>query len=109
MQPVRLFGLATALVCALGSAVQAGTLDAIYDEHELAELQPKYERGWRNNYDNVLTPIFTDEERARFASVRFRMERRVPDHEPFGFLAGGDQVIASVASLRFLEPTRGWI
>jgi len=103
MRSVRLFGLATALACALGGAAQAGKLDAIYDEHELAELQPLYERGWRNNYDNVLKPVFTEEERARFASVRFRLERRVPDHEPFGFLAGGDQVIASVASLKFLE------
>jgi hypothetical protein len=99
----RLFHLVVVIVCAMGDVAQGGALDEIYDEGELAALPPRYERGWRDNYDNALSPVFTDAERSRFANVRFRLERRVPDSEPFGFMAGGDQVIASVASLKFLE------
>ena len=103
MRAFRLLRLIVVIVCAMGGVAQGGTLDEIYDEGELAALQPRYERGWRDNYDNVLSPVFTDAERSRFANVRFHFERRVPDREPFGFVAGGDQVFASVASLKFLE------
>ena len=103
MGTFRLLHLVVAIVCAMGGVAPGGALDEIYDEGELAALQPRYERGWRDNYDNALSPVFTDAERSRFANVRFRLERRVPDSEPFGFMAGGDQVIASVASLKFLE------
>jgi len=99
----RLLHLVVVIVCAMGGVAQGGALDEICDDGELATLQPRYERGWRDNYDNALSLVFTDTERSRFANVRFRLERRVPDSEPFGFMAGGDQVIASVASLKFLE------
>ena len=99
---IRSLRLAVALSCALIGAAQAGALDNIYDDQELAELRPRYERGWRDNYDNVFMPIFTAAERARFANVRFRFERRVPDREPFGFYSGADQIVASTASLKFL-------
>lgn len=96
------FCLALVLSCALAGVARAGVLDNIYDDRELADLQPRYERGWRDNYANVFMPVFTAEERARFANVRFRFERRVPDREPFGFYSGSDQVVASTASLKFL-------
>lgn len=103
MRTFRLAGLAAAFAGAFASAGFAGKLDNIYDDTELAELKLRYERGWRDNYDNVLSKVLTETERARLANVRFRFELRVPRHEPFGFLAGGNDVIASVASIKFLE------
>jgi hypothetical protein len=103
---MRLFGLlfvaaAVSFLCA--GAVQAGKLDDLYDDRELADLQASYQRGWKNNFDNVLSKAFSAEERSRFANVQFRMERRIADREPVGFLAGGNQVLASAASLKFFE------
>jgi hypothetical protein len=66
-------------------------------------LQSRYEQGWRDNYDNVISKVFTDQERSRLAAVRFRMEQRIAGNEPLGFLGGGNIVIASAASLRFFE------
>ena len=103
MRSARLFGFAAPLACALTGAAFAGPLDDIYDEQELAALVPRYESGWRNNYDNVLGSVFTNEERSRLANVRFRIERRIPNHEPFAFMAGGNQVLVSAASIKFLE------
>jgi hypothetical protein len=104
MRRVRLFAYTLVIVCAgAGAAQAANKLQDIYDERELTALQPRYERGWRDNYDNVVSPKFTPAERARFANVRFHLERRIPDSEPFGFMAGGDDVFASTASLKFLE------
>jgi hypothetical protein len=80
-----------------------GPLDQIYDDAELADVQPRYEKGWKENYAEVFTPVLSDEERARLDWVDFRMELRVEDSEPFAFMAGGGTVIASAASLKFLE------
>ena len=80
-----------------------GPLDEIYDDSDLYDLQARYEEGWRDNYENAFVPVFTDEERSRLAGIDFRMELRVEDYEPFAFMAGGNTVIASAASLRFLE------
>lgn len=104
MSPFRLAG-GLALAVILGGTVRSAPLDEIYDEQELALLQPKYERGWRDNYDSVFSPRFTAEERARFSGVRFVLERRLPGSEPFGFAFRRDRdlVIASTASLMFLE------
>ena len=103
MRVFRLVGIVLVSVCTLADSGLAGKLDGIYDEQELAALQPSYDRGWRGNYDGVMMPVFTAEEKARFAGVRFRMERRVADHEPFGFMAGGSEVVASAASIKFLH------
>ena len=103
MRVFHLVGIALLSVCTLTDSGLAGKLDDIYDEQELAALQPSYERGWRSNYDGVMMPVFTAEEKARFASVRFRMERRIVDREPFGFIAGGNEVVASAASIKFLQ------
>jgi hypothetical protein len=102
MRVFRLVYLAVVLICALVGTARAGVLDQIYDDHELADLQPRYERGWRQNYNDIFVPVFTAAERARFASVRLRFERRVLDREPFGFYTDGDQIVASTASLKFL-------
>ena len=91
------------IAVALAGAAQAGALDTIYDEADIASLHPRYEQGWRSNYDNVFSKAFTTEERSRLAAVRFVMERRRPGNEPFGFAAGGNTVVASAASLQFLE------
>ena len=104
MGKVRLFIFTLAIACTgTGAAQAANKLQDIYDASELAALQPSYERGWRDNYKNVVSPQFKPDERARFANVRFHMERSIPDSEPFGFMAGGDDVYASTASLKFLE------
>jgi hypothetical protein len=62
-----------------------------------------YQRGWATNFENIFKPVFTEEERAKFANVEFLTELRVPNHEPFAYLGGGDTVLVSAASLRFLE------
>ena len=102
MSAYRQVCLAVALGCALAGAVRAGALDNIYDDRELADLQPRYERGWRSNYDNFFWPVFTAEERARFANVQLHFVPRVPGLEPFGFYSAGDHIAASTASLKFL-------
>jgi hypothetical protein len=99
----RLRIVAVLMLCA--QTAWAAPLDDIYDERELIPLQGSYLRGWRNNFDNVFAPRFTEEERRRLARVEFKMERRVPGFEPFAFLYRRDlnQVIVSAASLLFLE------
>ena len=84
-------------------AAAAGPLDDIYDAGDIGDLAARYERGWANNFDNVFRPILTPDEAARLDGVDFRMVERVDDSEPFGFMAGGGSVIASAASLMFLE------
>ncbi len=69
---IRFPVIVTAVV--LAGAAHAGALDTIYDDQDVASLQPRYEQGWRDNYDNVFTKVFTDQERSRLAAVRFRME-----------------------------------
>ena len=100
---MRLVGACAALSLLCLTAAQAAPKDDIYDEQELIPLQGSYLRGWRDNYDNVFAPRFTEEERRRLARVEFRMERRVPGFEPFAFLYRRDlnQVIVSAASLCF--------
>jgi hypothetical protein len=102
MSTFRAFWCVFTLSWALSGAVRAGNLDNIYDDQELANLQPRYERGWRSNYNDFFLPVFTAAERARFAQVRIRFEPHVSDREPFGFYSGGDQIVASTASLKFL-------
>ena len=87
---------------ALTGAARAGAFDNIYDDQELAALQPRYERGYHNIYDKDITPILTAEENARFANVPMGLERRVADREPFGFYSTPDQVVISTSSLKFL-------
>ena len=73
---MRLLGACAALSLLCLTAAQAAPKDEIYDEQELIPLQGSYLRGWRDNYDNVFAPRFTEEERRRLARVEFRMERR---------------------------------
>jgi hypothetical protein len=112
MSTFRAFWCVLTLSWALSGAARAGNLDNIYDDQELANLQPRYERGWRSNYNDFFLPVFTAAERARFAQVRIRFEPHVSDREPFGFYSGGDQIVASTASLKFLFeihlPKDGW-
>ena len=89
-----------ALVTGMASA---GPLDTIYDPADIGDLAERYERGWKDNFDNVFRPVLTTEEAARLGHVDFRMVQRVDQSEPFGFMAGGNVVIASAASLLFLE------
>jgi hypothetical protein len=92
-----------AIAAACAGAAHAGAFDTIYDDRDIASLRPRYERGWRDNYDNVFSKAFTDRERSRLADVRFRIEQRLPGNHPLGFQGGAKTVIASAASLRFLE------
>ena len=68
---LRAFSWAFAVTCALMSGVGAGNLDGMYDNQELAELQPRYERGWRNNYKEFFLPVFTAPERTGFLKSKF--------------------------------------
>jgi hypothetical protein len=97
----RLLGLLFA--AAFAGAASAGPLDALYDDADVVDLVSRYERGWTNNYQNVFLPALTADEKARLEGIRFRMEWRIDGVEPFGFMAGRGTVIASAASLRFLE------
>jgi hypothetical protein len=94
-------GLALAVALTHGAAAQS--LDALYDDAEIADLAPLYERGWTDNFENVFVPAFTEDERARLQGIRFEMVPRVPGNEPFGFAARGTTITVSAASLRFLE------
>ncbi len=102
MSAFRRACFALALGCALAGPARGGVLDALYDDRELVDLQPRYERGWRSNYDTFFWPVFTAGERARFANVQLHFVPRVPGLEPFGFYTAGDQIVASTASLKFL-------
>ena len=61
---MRLLAACAALSLLCLTAAQAAPKDEIYDEQELIPLQGSYLRGWRNNYDNVFAPRFTEEERS---------------------------------------------
>src|SRR3954468_14925303 len=98
------FGIAVvAAIIALAGAEQVQAFDVIYENTDVASLAPKYERGWRDNFNNVFSKVFTNEERSRLSGVNFRMNLQLPGHEPFGFFGGGGTVLASAASMRFLE------
>jgi len=86
----------------VAGAAQAGAIDAIYDDQELAAAQSSYTRGFHNIYDRDITPVLTAEERARFAKAPLSVERSVADREPFGFFSMPDRVVISAASLKFL-------
>jgi hypothetical protein len=88
---------------ALTGTAAAGALDDIYDDTDLTSLAAAYQRGWNDNFENVFKPVLTADERARLGNVDFRIDLRVPDNEPFAFMAGGNTVIVSAASIRFLE------
>lgn len=96
-----LFGLALAAALTQGAAAQS--LDALYEDAEIADLASRYERGWADNYENVFVPAFTEAERAQLEGIRFDMVLRAPGDEPFGFGARGRTITVSAASLRFLE------
>src|SRR6185312_6624076 len=53
--------------------------------------------------DNLFSPLLNGDERARLAGVDFRVDLRVEEMEPFAYMAGGNTVIVSAASLHFLE------
>jgi hypothetical protein len=103
MKKASIYLRAIALAAATVGTAHAGGFDTIYEDRDVTSLRPRYERGWRNNYDNVFSKALTDSERSRLADVRFGMDLRLAGREPFGFQGGGKTVIASAASVRFLE------
>jgi len=96
-------GLALALTIGCICVAQAAPLDSIYETRDLASLQPRYQRGWLDNYDNVFRPALRPEEQARLGRVTFHMPLIATGLEPLGFYAAGDAIVASTASIRFLE------
>ena len=97
MRAFRAFRLAIALSCAFAGAAYAGALDNIYDDQELADLQPRYERGWRIIMTMPLCRLTAEERAVRKRSNSFRPRAR---SRAIGFIPG-DQVVASTASLKF--------
>jgi len=91
------------LLLAMTQSAAAQSLDALYDDSEIAGLASRYQSGWIDNYENVFLPAFSEEERAGLEGVQFDMVLRVPGDEPFGFSARGGTITVSAASLRFLE------
>jgi hypothetical protein len=59
-----------AIAAACAGAAHAGAFDTIYDDQDIAALRPRYERGWHDNYDNVFSKAFTDQERSRHLRSR---------------------------------------
>ena len=51
----------------------------------------------------VFLPVFTAEETGSPRRREFRFEPIVPQNEPFAFYSTGDKVVASAASLKFLD------
>jgi hypothetical protein len=82
---------------------QSNPAAAIYDAAEIETWRPRYQKGWMTNYRGVFLPDFTAEEKARLDGVEFRFEPIVPQNEPFAFYSTGDKVVASAASLKFLD------
>ena len=99
----RLAPIVAVAFLGLTGEVSAGPIDQIYDDRELEPLRASFQRGWVDNYDNLFSPLLNGDERARLAGVDFRVDLRVPDMEPFAYMAGGNPVIVSAASLHFLE------
>lgn len=75
----------------------------IYDEPDLTPWHSRYERGWLGNDKDVFRPLMSAQEQARLANLRYRPTLTIPAAEPFGFHATGNDVVASTASLKFLD------
>jgi hypothetical protein len=97
-----LFACALVLL-ALTATAQTNPAAYIYDEADLAPWQPRYERGWLSNDKDVFRPHMSPEAQTRLSNLRYHPVLLVPDAEPFGFYARGDEVVASTASLKFLD------
>lgn len=82
---------------------QSNPAAAIYDSSDTEPLQATYQKGWITNYRQVLLPVLTAEERTQLERVQFRFEQRDAAAEPFGFRSAPEIVVASTASLKFLD------
>lgn len=99
----RILFACVALLLAHAASAQTNPAARLYDEAELAPWQPRYERGWLGNDKDVFRPRMSGEAQARLSKLRYHPVLVVPDAEPFGFYARGDEVVASTASLKFLD------
>ena len=85
------------------ATAQTNPAARLYDEADLTPWHPRYERGWLGNDKDVFRPLMAAEEKARLANLRYRPTLSVAAAEPFGFHAAGNDVVASTASLKFLD------
>lgn len=101
-RPIALVALLTLAPAAM--AQQTG-IDALYDDQTLQYWGPRYEKGLRDNFDNVILPHLSEAERLQLSGVRIEVPWHVPGQEPFAFFTSGPPwtVTLSAASIKFFD------
>lgn len=83
----------------------ARDLGSLYDDASLSEWRSRYQDGVLRNYEEVVLPRLTDEERRALAGVVFAFPLRGPQRDPFEFYATHPPptVNLPVLSLKFFD------
>jgi len=90
------------VLAGFAAETHANPLDELYDDQELASLQPAYERGLVANFAE-LSRVFNAREQALLGGLRISMRRRFAGREPWGFHSGGNTLDFSTASVKFVS------
>lgn len=101
----QLVTVAAFLALAPAALAQQSAIDTLYDDRTLQYWGPRYEKGLRDNFDNVILPYLSEAERSQLAEVRIEVPWRVPGQEPFAFFTSGPPwtVTMSAASIKFFD------
>ena len=86
----------------IGAGAIANPLAAIYDRQELSDVLASDQEGWSANWQ-AFHRYFTPAELAGLAQARLQFDLTVDSQEPIAFMAGGDTIRLSVASIKFLS------
>jgi hypothetical protein len=89
----------------LAEAASAGNVDDLYDDATLKYWQSRYEKGLNSNFQDVILPRLTADERERLADVQIEVPLRVEGQEPFAYYTTGNPwtITISAASLKFFD------
>jgi Peptidase family M48 len=90
------------VLAGFAAETHANPLDELYDDQEIASLQPAYERGLVANFAE-LSRVFNARQQALLGGLRISMIPRFAGGEPWGFHAGGNTLVFSTASVKFVS------